>query len=70
MFIFLWNKTLKNLSALNIGRACAKSQDGAGCSNWTSDQWLWRQMSYYILVSVDLKQVENMYDDFVKVMPR
>ena len=26
-------KTLKNVSALNMGRTCAKSQDGARCSN-------------------------------------
>ena len=34
----------KKLSAL------AKSWDGARCSVWTSDQWLWRQILYYILV--------------------
>ena len=44
-------------------RACAKSRDGARCSNWTSDQWLWRQMSYYILFSVENSCI---FDRFLK----
>ena len=39
LIIFLWNKTLKKLSALNMDRVCTKSRDGARYSNLTSDQW-------------------------------
>ena len=57
-----------------MGRACAKSRDGKHGSKWTSDQWLWHQMSYNILVSMEIScirasiRVEIKYDDFVKVM--
>ena len=43
-------------------------------SNWTSDKWLWRQMSYYIFVSVEISciqasfWVENQDDDFAKII--
>ena len=33
-------------------KICAKSRDVARGATWTSDQWLWRQMSNYILVSL------------------
>ena len=42
--------------------------------NWMSDQWLWHQMSYNILVSVVIScngasiRVENQCDDFVKII--
>ena len=49
MFICLWNvQNVDKISWLWICRACAKSCDGARGSNWFSDHWLWRQISYYI----------------------
>ena len=54
-----------------MGWACTKSWDGAPRSNWTSDRWLWRQMLYYILVTVKIScirasiRVENQYDDSI-----
>ena len=44
-----------------MGRACAKSCDGARGSNWTSDQWFSFQWKFHV-------RVENQYDDFVKAM--
>ena len=37
--------------------------------SWTSYQWLWRQMSYNILVSVDILCIQaSIHLNFVKVM--
>ena len=49
-----------------MGKACAKSRDGARDSNWTSDQWLRRQMSFHVYGRQI--RMENQYDDFLKVM--
>ena len=43
MLIFLWK---------NVSRACAKSRDGVCVSKWTSDQWLWLQMLYYMYILI------------------
>ena len=58
-------------SALHMGRACAKSRDSANVRPVfvTSNVLLHSRFSGKFMYT-GLKQVENMYDDFVKVMPR